>query len=438
MASTFATGSLFGDIGHTFEHVAHDVGHGLEKAAEGTFNAASKVATTLARPVFDITRDAAAAGASLIAHVPFVSESERKKIEAASRTIMRARLGDVNAQQFVHAIGEAAKAGVKAAREAGDALLEGTKIVGHVLDAPMLLIEKVPVVGGVLHSLDPFVKMDHMTTALQRGDFKALKTMIENDVKMAQGVVSLIPGIGTGISAAIGAGIGVLDGGGALDIAIETAYGAIPIPPGIREVTDAVVAGVLRLVHNPKSITDAVLAGARNAIPAGIPRDVFDTLVKLVIHRMPIAHVAEDLVGTYVKRYGADLPISAAVAEASSRVPTVVHVGGNAGVALDFAAKQLGRNGVRGQAASPLSFVGEITKPLSPAPRQLGPALPSVGTGIALRSGAANGARGSAPNAIVSTGLTLALPANLAAPVTLEPGASQSALGSALPEVFES
>ena len=163
IASSFATSGFFDDVGHALGHVTHDVGHGLEKAAEGTFNAASKVATTLARPAFDITRDAAAAGASLIAHTPFVSDKDRKKLEAASRTIMRARLGDVNAQQFIHAVAKAAKDGQSMAKHVGDALLDGTKIVGQVLDAPMLLVSKIPKVGGILHDLDPFVKMGRMT-----------------------------------------------------------------------------------------------------------------------------------------------------------------------------------------------------------------------------------------------------------------------------------
>jgi hypothetical protein len=366
MATTFATGSVFGDIGHAFGHAAHDVGHGLEKAAQGTFDVASKVATTLARPAFDITRDAAAAGAHLVAHLPFVAPSEREKIEAASRTVMRARLGDVNAQQFIRAVGEAAKAGVKAARDAGDALLTGTKIVAHVLDAPLTLIEKIPVVGGVLRATDPFVKMDHMAGALQRGDFTGLKNMIEGDIKMAQGVVSLIPGIGTGVSAAISAGMAVLDGDGPLDVAIHTAYGAIPIPPGIREVTDTVLGSVLSLLHRG-SITDAALAGARNATPPGIPRDVFDTLVKLIVHHTPIKHVAEDLVGTYVKRYAPEISIPASIAEAAKHAASVNVGGGRIGAAIDIVAKPVGGKGGPTFRA-PISAIGRLGA-LPTAPR---------------------------------------------------------------------
>lgn len=113
----------------------------------------------------------------------------------------------------------------------------------------------------------------------------------------AQGVLSLIPGIGTGISAAIGAGLAVLEGGGALEIAIKTAYGAIPIPPGVRQFTDAVVDGALSLMHQlmagkdlASSAIASLVSGARKAILGKLPSiaqdiaaQVFDTLAHLLL-----------------------------------------------------------------------------------------------------------------------------------------------------------
>lgn len=58
----------------------------------------------------------------------------------------------------------------------------------------------------------------------------------------AEGVVSLIPGIGTGVAAAIAAGLALLEGGSPLDIAIEAAFAAIPgaaAIPGLHVVVDA-------------------------------------------------------------------------------------------------------------------------------------------------------------------------------------------------------
>lgn len=403
IASTFATSGFFEDVGHWTEHAVHDAGHGLGKAAEATFNAGSKIATTLARPAFDITRDAAAAGASLIAHTPFVSDKDRKKLEAASRTIMRARLGDVNAQQFIHAVAKAAKDGQAVAKHVGDALLDGTKVVGQVLDAPMLLVSKIPKVGGILHELDPFVKMGHMTDKLKVGDFQGVKKMIEDDAKAAQGVISLIPGIGTGISAAISVGVGILDGGGALDIAIEAAYGAIPIPAGIRQITDAVLGAILQLIHNPHNLTDALLAGARNAVPAGMARDVFDTLANLVVKKMPITKAAGQLVDSYVQRYAPGVPIQGIGSAAASVADAAIHhqnVGAAASEAVGGMAKKAlpgvvgegiaGAAHVVGAAAQGKNVAGALGDAVGDAARKVAPGV--VGEGLSAAAHVAGAA----------------------------------------------
>jgi hypothetical protein len=68
-------------------------------------------------------------------------------------------------------------------------------------------------------------------------------------LEQAQGLISLVPGLGTAISTAIGAGLAALEGGSALDIAIKIAYSAIPIPPGIKTFTDLVLGAVLDIVN---------------------------------------------------------------------------------------------------------------------------------------------------------------------------------------------
>lgn len=112
----------------------------------------------------------------------------------------------------------------------------------------------------------------------------------------AQGVISLIPGIGTGISSAISAGLALLSGGSPLDIAVKAAYGAIPIPPGLRQATDIVVDAALALTHT-SNLADAGIATARTAVLDRLPgpaKDiggtVFDTLAHLVLgstHNQP-------------------------------------------------------------------------------------------------------------------------------------------------------
>jgi hypothetical protein len=209
----------------------------------------------------------------------------------------------MSAKQFIHGVVGAVRSGVQGARAIGDALLTGSRLVAHVLDVPLRLMEHIPGVGGVMQNLSPFAKFEHMTKLLQAGDFKGLKKLVTDDVKLAQGAISLVPGLGTGINSALSAGMAILDGGGPLEIAIKTAYGAIPIPPGIRTVTDGVLDAVLSLATKGQGLTDAAVAAARDGVPSGLPRDVFDTLANLVVKKHPPQKVAGDLLDHYVKHF---------------------------------------------------------------------------------------------------------------------------------------
>jgi hypothetical protein len=322
---TMVTAGIFDDIGHAFSSVAH----GVEHAAEGAFNAASKVATTLTRPVFNVVKAATSEGVHLLAHtIPFLPDSERRKMDAAARTIMKARLGDITAKQFIRGIADAAKAGVHAAQIVGNTLLDASKVVAHVADLPVLALGQVPGLGGIVKSLSPLQAWDHMASAIQQGDFKKLGQVLKQQLSMAQSVISLIPGIGTGISAAISAGLAVLSGGSPLEIALKTAYGAIPIPPGIRQITDMVLDSVLALVfHSTGQLTDVAVQVARDAVPEGLPRDVFDTLISIVHHKNPIQGLAGGLVDHFVKQYaaaGTGLDIGTALAKATDHLPNVL------------------------------------------------------------------------------------------------------------------
>ena len=281
-----------------------DIGHAVSSAAEGAFNAASKVATTVARPAFDITKAAAGEATHLLAHVtPFLPEATRRQLDSAANVVMRAKLGDLTAKQFIKTIASAANSGVQAAQHVGDTLLDASKIVAKSVDVPVLLASQIPGLGNIVRTLSPLEQYQRMVTAVQKGDFKGLQRMAEDDLSLAQSVVSLVPGVGTGISAAIGAGVAALEGGSPLDVAIRTAYGAIPIPPGIRQITDTVLDAVLALIDHPGDLSEVVIQVARVKVPSGLPRDVFDTLVNLVAKHQPIEKAAGALVDHYVRQY---------------------------------------------------------------------------------------------------------------------------------------
>jgi hypothetical protein len=170
-----------------------------------------------------------------------------------------------------------------------------------------------------MQNLSPFAKFEKMTTLVQKGDFAGLKKMVTDDIHAFQGVVSLFPGLGTAISAALSAGMAILDGGGLLDIAVKTAYGAIPIPPGIRTITDMVLDGVLALIDKGGNLTEAALAAARDAVPDGFPRQVFDTLANLVVRKHPPIQVAGELLDHYVGKF-ADNVVGGVASNVASKI----------------------------------------------------------------------------------------------------------------------
>ena len=148
--------------------VFDDVGHFVSKAAGDTFNAASHAASSVAHPAFDIVKAAAAQGAHVLSDVGH-------PLEAAAHVVMRAKLGDLNAKQFIKTIGAAAKNGVHAAMHVADTLLDASKLVAKTMDVPTLITSHIPVLGDLVKMASPYELYQHMVTALQHGDLKEVE-----------------------------------------------------------------------------------------------------------------------------------------------------------------------------------------------------------------------------------------------------------------------
>jgi hypothetical protein len=299
------TGFDFGDIGkaigdvaksvvHTVEHIAAPVAHTVEHIAAPVVHAVTNVANKVAHGI--------EAAAKTVEHG--VSDA----VKTAARIVAKAHLGDINAGKFIKDIVHGAEQGVQAARKAADALAQGAQFLARHVDVPKILADAIPIPAirsaaqSVIGMIDPIGKFDTAIEALRKGDVNKLKSMADQELAEMQGVVSLVPGIGSGISAALGAAEALLHGGAPLEIALRAAYGALPIPPGIRQVTDTVLEAVLQIIKGG-DITDAALAIVRDRIPSGMPRDVFDTLVNVIGKHQPITKAAEQLAGHYVTQY---------------------------------------------------------------------------------------------------------------------------------------
>jgi len=187
--------------------------------------------------------------------------------------------------------------------------------------------------GGIDHDLRNMAHdLEHFSRDLVK-DVKQFGPMILSEI---QGLVSLIPGIGTGISAAIGLAMALLEGGSPIVIAIRTAYGAIPIPPGIRNVTDPIVDGSIHFAEHPHDFTDVAVKTVRDQVPAGLPREVFDTLVKILVKHQPILKVAEGVVADVTKQVPFVQSVVSAMPPVGTILPSIRQIAPN-GVHIDVA-----------------------------------------------------------------------------------------------------
>src|SRR5260370_34810690 len=98
----------------------------------------------------------------------------------------------------------------------------------------------------------------------------------------------------------------------------------IPIPPGIRNVTDIVLDTVLELAKG-SSIDQMALNVARNRIPTGLPREVFDTLVHIIAKAKPIAQNAPAVAAHMIEHYtqGASSALAQGVAQLAVAHPAL-------------------------------------------------------------------------------------------------------------------
>jgi hypothetical protein len=246
--------------------------------ATAAFGVAKNVMPSVAMPALSLLHGAAQGGALLSQHVPH--------LEAASRIIARSKIGDVVARQFVQNAINAARAHIPGAKAIANKLLDAHRLFEHVNELT-----------------DPVKKAERAFAAMSKGDWNAVRELGETEARNVASAAAMIPGLGTGVAAGIAAGLAALEGGGPLEVAILTAYGALPIPPIARHLTDPALDGVLALIMHGGSLTDVGVNAARAVVPEGIGREVFDTLMHVVARRVPIETAVAERLENYVHRY---------------------------------------------------------------------------------------------------------------------------------------
>jgi hypothetical protein len=304
-AHDMRTGVDFGDISGPIVDAVHQIDHVAVPVVHAVAQTANEVADGI---------DAAAD-----------SKGTADAVRAAARIIARAHLGDITARKFIRdavraarALEEQGQADGSPHKAVADNLSRGAQFVSEHVALPDMHDEgAAPAAAQSVHGLaDPGRKLSTAVGALRAGDTRKLRSMATQELQESHGVTSLIPGVGSGVTAALGAADKLLHGGGAsLEYVLRTAYRSIPVPPSLRGVTDQVLDAVIALSSG--AITDAGLAVARDRVPAGVPRDVFDTLVNIIAKHHPIPSNPDALAAHYVAQYTRG--INAAVNEGMPR-----------------------------------------------------------------------------------------------------------------------
>jgi hypothetical protein len=161
--------------------------------------------------------------------------------------------------------------------QSGNVFTDIVHAAGDIVHA----VEKIPVVGDIVKitgeaytaplriasNIASGARLDHVALAALKDQIKTVK----DAAPYAQTVVSLVPGIGTGVSAAIGAGAALAEGQSITEIGKAAIRGALPGGPLAAAGFDAAMK-----VASGENVLQSTLESTRNLIPEGPGRKAFD------------------------------------------------------------------------------------------------------------------------------------------------------------------
>jgi peptidoglycan hydrolase-like protein with peptidoglycan-binding domain len=156
----------------------------------------------------------------------------------------------------------------------GEGVVSVGKTVGTIALSPARLANDLAHGKNVLASLSDNVKQN-LQSAKELAPY-------------AQAVLSVVPGVGQGVNAAIAAGAAIAHGQPITDALVAGVKGMVPGGPLAQEAL-----GTAYNIARGQSITDAALSAARNRLPPGPAQTAFDTGVALA-HGKNIQDVAKE------------------------------------------------------------------------------------------------------------------------------------------------
>jgi hypothetical protein len=323
----------------------------IGKVASETFDVASKVAEVAAGPTLALAKAAATEGAKLVSSA-MAPDRVNVHVDPASHVVMKARLGDVHAKQFIRTIAGAASAGDSTAQQVAEALLAARKRVAETVDVPALLASHAP--EGVIRAYSPLEHFQRVVTHLQRGNFEPLERVaservevvpeVEERVRVAPEVeerVRVAPEVEERVRVAPEveervrfapeveervrvAPVPIFVGqesGNPVERVIRAVYGALPLPVEVRPGTDAALETVVSLLGRPQEFSEVTIQSARAQVAPGLPQQVFDMLVQHVRTYVPVQKPVVRRIEEYVLQYAPPAPPRPPVEEVLKALP---------------------------------------------------------------------------------------------------------------------
>src|SRR6185295_9124235 len=161
----------------------------------------------------------------------------------------------------VHVAGDAIHVMNKAAKNAGKAVGK-LPVVGKPLKAAAnLAISPLKAAGGFVSKVASGERIDRAFLSSAKGQIAAIKEV----APYVKFVASYVPGVGTGVAAAIAAGTALADGRTITDAVLEGARGAVPGGALGKTAFDSVLA-----ISKGNSISSVAMQAALKNLPAGV------------------------------------------------------------------------------------------------------------------------------------------------------------------------
>jgi hypothetical protein len=276
----------------------------------------------------------------------FPGGKARKKLEQKAAYTVQVHVNNYHATHhsgFWDSINPV-KAVTAAAKWAGRAVGTVAHAAGSVIHEAADVMGHIPIVGGPLHTVldaaNPFNVIEHIAKGERidkavLGDLKNKLAAVKEVAPYAAMVASMVPGVGSGVAAALNTAVALSSGRSITEAVAEGVRDALPGGAAVRAAFDTA-----RALSKGERIDQALLETARNQLPAEA-RGAFDTglavahgqnLQKALVNG--VQQLGKEQLGKLADIGDKAVGASATLAKLRTMVPDPEHAGFNLGLGV--------------------------------------------------------------------------------------------------------